>query len=501
MQLHLDSGDDIAVITCDAALTYCEANQEREFSNCAHCVGRAREGLRRLSRPVRVIKLSELVIQAAPKLKGLRKLPREYRSFDELYQLRVDNFDIGAAVLSTINSVLEDPEPNPSAHRELTWVTLSASFAAYAALDRYLGEKPCDLFYLLNGRLANFRAALRACQKHGVHCIVHERGCDHYSYSVAEDTMPHDPAHVEKYFAATLAKAESPAQKRRVAEEFYNERRQGKIANWVSYTEDQIRGAVPDVWLQSPTRIAVFSSTESEFACLRDYYPALIYPSQIKGLELILRDLARNNFSGMFVVRMHPNCENTKSDFTKQLRALPYPFLRVIAPEEKLDSYALLQSAQKVLVWESTIGIEAAYWGIPSIVAGWAAYRGLGSTYSPISHAEVMDLLLRPLEPKPIDGAIDYGFYSKNFGTRFKYVTPLGPFSAKFKGSEIHPTYPYKELVPEVADRSKRWRRFFFNAWNRQRLNVIYRGHRFSPDPIRWLATQEGKGLADKNDA
>src|ERR1700758_3873405 len=85
IQLHLDSGDDITVITCDAALTYCEANQEREFSTCAHCVGRAREGLRRLSRPVRVIKLSELIIQAAPTLKGLQKLARNYRSFDELY--------------------------------------------------------------------------------------------------------------------------------------------------------------------------------------------------------------------------------------------------------------------------------------------------------------------------------------------------------------------------------------------------------------------------------
>jgi hypothetical protein len=496
IELHLVKGDAVTVITCDAALSYCEANQERDFSNCARCVGRAREGFRHLSAEVRLLKLSDLILEAKTEMKAVWRLPRTYESFDQLYQLKVDHFDLGAAVLSTLNSVLEDPDPDPAADPDLTWVTLTAAYAAYVSLDRYLEHNDCDLFYLFNGRLANLRAALRACQKHGVRCFVHERGADHTFYSLAENTMPHDPAHMRYDLAATLAKAESAEQKSLVAAEFYRERRDGKIGNWVSLTDDQIRDSVPAGWLESPTRIAVFSTTESEFTCLREYYPPRIYPSQIEGLEVILKDLAQRGFSGMFAVRVHPNSARTKSDFSERLRALPYSFLRVIPPEEKLDSYALLETAQKVLTWGSTIGIEAAYRKIPTIVAGWGEYMHLGSTYNPVTHAELMDLLLTSLEAKPIQGAIDYGFYSKNFGRRFRYVMPAGPFFAYFKDKAIRPLYPYQQLAPEKPSQFEKWQQSLWTIWNRERLGTIYRGRPFTPDPISLIEAEEESNLS-----
>lgn len=491
IELHLAKGDAVTVITCDAALTFCEANQERDFSNCARCIGRAREGFKQLSPGAKVLKLSDLILEAKTAMEPLWRLPRTYESFDQLYQLKVGDFDLGAAVLSTLNSVLEDPEPNPADHPELTWVTLQAAFAAYAALDRYLGQNDCELFYLFNGRLANLRAALRACQKYGVRCLVHERGADNDSYSLAENTMPHDPVHMRNDLAATLARAESAEQKSAVAAEFYAERREGKIGNWVSLTDDQIRNSLPEGWLKAPVRIAMFTTTESEFTCLREYYPPRIYPSQIEGLEMILQDLDRAGFSGMFAVRIHPNSARTKSDFSQRLLTRRYPFLRVVPPEEKLDSYALLESAQKVLTWGSTIGIEAAYRKIPSIVAGWGEYMYLGSTYTPNTHAGVMDLLMHPLESKPIQGAIDYGFYSKNFGYRFKHVKPYGFFFAFFKGNAIRPGHPYQGLAPEKPTRFEKWQQSLWTILNEKRLDTIYHGLRFDPDPINLMEAEE----------
>lgn len=491
IELHLESGNTVTVISCDAAFMFCEANQERQFSSCAQCFGRAREGLKHLSAPVKVLSMSQLILDAKSAMEPLWRLPRTYKTFDELYQLKFDQFDLGAAVLSSLNSVFEDPDADPSTQPELTWSTLASAFAAYVALDRHLEQNPCDLFYLFNGRLANLRAGLRACQKHGVRCIVHERGADNESYGLAENTMPHDPGHIRRDVDATVARAESPEQKQAVAHEFYTERREGKIANWVSLTGDQIKGSLPEGWLEAPVRIAMFTTTEAEFASLREYYPTRIYATQAEGLEMIISELARLNFSGVFAVRMHPNSANSGSDFTERLRPLKYPFLRVISPEEKLDSYALLQTAHKVLTWGSTIGIEAAYWGKPSIVAGWGDYMHLGSTYNPTTHDELMDLLMRPLEPKPIQGAIDFGFYSKNYGTRFKHVTPWGPFFALFKGNPIRPGDAYKAFVSESPTRLEKWQRAFFTAWNKRRLQAIYRGHRFSPDPVRWLTSRE----------
>ena len=496
MELHLEQGDGVTFIICDAALGCCEINPKHDFAQCVQCFGRAREGIKRLSRPVRVLRLSELIVQAKEAMTALQVLPKSYGSFAELYQLKVQNFDLGAAVLSTLNSHLEDPDPDPSVHHELTWSILSAAYAAYSALDRYLSKNVCDLFYLLNGRIANFRAALRACQRHGVRCLVHERGSDLNSYTLAENTMPHDPSHVKKYFAATLAKAESLEQKEVIARQFYSERREGKIANWVSFTEQQVRGSVPEGWLESPVRIAAFSSTESEFACLREFFPQPIHASQAEGFERIIHDLARNQFNGIFVVRIHPNSAGTKADFTERLRALPYAFFRIIAPDDKVDSYALLQTAQKILSFGSTMGIEGAYWGVPSIVARWAAYQDLGSTYNPTSHAELMDLLLRPLDPKPIAGAIDYGFYAKRFGTRLKYVTPLGTFYAAFKGAPIQPEWPYRQLAGRLAGKPNNWWSFAWNSWEKKRQKALCRGNRFFLDPLRLLIAWERKRLS-----
>jgi hypothetical protein len=491
MELHLERGDDVTAITCDAALRYCEANQERQFSTCARCIGRAREGFKRLSRPIKVLKLSELILQAKTPLKALRQLPLTFESTDKLSQLRVGRFDIGAAVRSSLISRLVDPTPDPSAHRELVSAMLTSSFAAYTALDQYLEKNVCDLFYLLHGRLANFRAALRACQKHGVRCLVHDRGADHCSYALAENTMLEDPAHVIKDVAATVAKAKSPEEKRAVAHEFYSERQDGKIANWVSVIDGQIRGTLPDGWLTKPVRIAMFSSTESEFNNCKDFYPPEVYPSQIDGLETILADLARRRFSGSFVVRVHPYAARTKSDYTERLRALGYPFLGVISPEESFDSYALLTTAQKVLTFGSTMGIEAAYRGIPSISVRWTPYTNLGSTYNPSTHEEVMDLLLRPLDPKPIDGAIDFGFYSKTFGNRLKYVTPDGAFFALFKGAAISPGHPYNGFVSEKSTRLGKWQRLLWTTWNKRRLSALYRGRNIWLDPVKSLEARE----------
>jgi hypothetical protein len=487
---HLERGDDVTMITCDAALRYCEANQERQFSTCARCMGRAQEGLKRLSRPIKVLKLSELMLDAKTPLKALWQLPRTFASAAQLSQLKVDGFDLGAGVYSSMISRLVDPSPDPSVHPELTWDILSSAFAAYTALDLYLEKNACDLFYLMHGRLANFRAALRACQKHQVRCLVHDRGADHNSYALAENTMLEDPAHVVKDVKETLARAKSPEEKLAVAREFYAEREDGKIANWVSVIDGQVRGSLPDGWLDNPIRIVMFSSTESEFKSCQDFYPAEFYPSQIEGLEMILGDLAGQGFSGSFAVRIHPYAANTKSDYTDRLRALNYPFLRIIGPEENVDSYALLMTAQKVLTFGSTMGIEAAYRRVPSISLRWTPYTDLGSTYNPTSHAEVINLLLRPLDPKPIDGAIDFGFYAKTFGNRLNYVTPDGAFFALFKGVAIWPGYPYNGFFSDEPTRAAKWRRALWTAWNKQRLQAIYHGRKFRPDPIKGLETR-----------
>src|ERR1700751_5872428 len=82
IELHLEKGDAVTYIICDAALCFCEINPQHDYLQCIGCFGRARQGSKRLGRPVRVVRLSQLIFQARREMAALRQLPKTYRPFE-----------------------------------------------------------------------------------------------------------------------------------------------------------------------------------------------------------------------------------------------------------------------------------------------------------------------------------------------------------------------------------------------------------------------------------
>src|SRR4029077_9202516 len=108
---------------------------------------------------------------------------------------------------------------------------------------------------------------------------------------------------------------------------------------------------------------------------------------QIDGLRQIIcspqidRDIR-------FYLRVHPNLSQVTNFQTQAIEELRSRNLAVIGPNEDVDSYALMERAEKVLTFGSTMGIESAYAGRPSILIGRECFEDLGSCYTPRSHAE-----------------------------------------------------------------------------------------------------------------
>lgn len=89
-----------------------------------------------------------------------------------------------------------------------------------------------------------------------------------------------------------------------------------------------------------------------------------------------------------FVIRAHPAESRVPGEASRELvtefiernfSSLPGN-VRLVGSEEALDSYALIDAADVVAVYTSTIGLEAAAHGKPVCVAGQAHYRGRGFT-------------------------------------------------------------------------------------------------------------------------
>jgi hypothetical protein len=115
-------------------------------------------------------------------------------------------------------------------------------------------------------------------------------------------------------------------------------------------------------------------------------------------------------------VRWHPNltsCGPGEREVVDRIIVETGSQATHYAPESPIDSYALLETADVVVTFGSTIGIESTYYGRPSVMLGRCLYQGLGSCYEPATHEEAVALIRQPLKPLPRLGALQYGLYIK----------------------------------------------------------------------------------------
>lgn len=434
MEDHGAAGDEVVYVSCDRALSHCDANPSNDALFCRACVGKRRNGLKVLRHPPRVILLSA-VLQA----EDGQNIQSRFESQQALLEHHCDDFDCGEAVTSSLLSHLRTIYPDFPAQADFVARAMTSTVRLYRASRRLLSQEQPERVYFFNGRAATGRCFLRACQHENIAFFTHERGSTIDSYMLIENTVPHDVdyrnAEIKHHWEANPDTAE----KQQIAEQFYARMRKGKLAyRETNYLKDQISGETPEVWRKHSPRLVLFSSTETERAALSGFYSRRIYSSLADMLTRIVPDLKARGFNGVFVLRMHPNSQDEYEHLLPHLAPLQdIDFLHIIPPREKVDSYALLDSADAVMVVTSTLGMEATYSGVPSVSLERSNYDLLGSTYSPNTHEEVIDLLMRELPPMDRLGAEMYGYYTLTFGQKFKYITMKGQNKASFHGKKI----------------------------------------------------------------
>lgn len=434
-QRHLDCGDNVTLLVCNKDLVACDVNPHHGYIGCAHCVGRQREGIELLSGEFRV---EPMILGSESSHRHIKNLPAIPYSMHELRNIRIENFDLGWASLSSLVSWTRDPEPdlNDPNIRDLLRRAFVAGLVTYRSLRARLCAKAYDLVYVFNGRTAVTRAVVRACEAESVPYITHDRGCDFRHFEIFENRLPHDLNGTKMSIRARWQEAAEP-ERSCLGEKFFQERRLGVKQSWISYIRNQRQGKLPAGWSEKNTNIVVFVSSEDELVAIGEEWSNPIYRSQADGMKQILQALAGDG-RYHFYIRMHPNQAGNKSAAVRELYSLSAENVTVVPPDSPVCSYALLDRAEKVLSFGSTVGIEAAFWGRVSIVAGRSAFEGLGSTYEPSTHDEVVRLIVdTTLHSLPRAGALAYGYYEQTRGQRFQYFEGTDVWEGKFKGHRI----------------------------------------------------------------
>ncbi len=434
---HLEKSDSVTMIACNSHLHACDANPQHNLHNCLFCISRRTEGIKFLSQEINLKPIYYLSAENIDEVKKIAQtIPNE---LEALKKFRVDNFDIGYGILSSLNYIYKVADFDLVHYKQLIVNLAISALMVYRSMQNYLSADNYDRVYVFNGRMSILRAVLRACQSLGIDCFLHERGSTLNHYSLYENALPHEINYSENKIQETWNSCSDVAEKERIGSQFFIDRCSGIMENWTSFTEHQQEDLLPHDWDDGKNNIIIFTSSEHEYASIGDIWKIKIYKDQVDGLTKIIQSLSDRKDIHLYI-RVHPlmqGFEYADEPLRKKIYALKSPNLTIVKADSKISTYALLKKASKIITFGSSVGIEAVYWEIPSILIGSAYYQNMGVTYNPSSHEELLKLIDLDLSPKDKIPALMYGYYFKTYGYPFRYYQSSGIFTGTFKGIDV----------------------------------------------------------------
>ncbi|HNP33567.1 MAG TPA: hypothetical protein PKN96_09765 [Flavobacterium sp.] len=452
IQLHLDKGDTVYHFVCDLHLLSCDFNPNADLLKCISCKTKREKGQELLSgkKHYHEIRISNF------DYKGVFGLPQlKFNSIPDLRKYKIDNFEIGEATLSSMVSIVRDPAPDLEVYESLMKRIIQSSYYCYYYFQKQLQHYAIDTFYNFNGRFATNRAALRAAQKIQVHTYMHERGRNFQTYELFDNVLPHQIGPFMERVSEAWKNHPDIEGKNRIAHEFYKNRANGKEQSWISFTKDQKKG-LPDNWDQNADNVVIFTSSEDEYVSIGKDWEMGFFESQNQLILKLMNDerLAEKKIW----VRLHPNMRSMSKQYLKKTYATLQGRIEVILPESPINSYDLIFATNKVLSFGSTVGIEATYWGKPSILLGPSFYKAFDATYNPESYEALVTLLLdKNLKPLAQENTLPYGFHINNFGIPFRIYKPVNLFEGTYKNVNLDKVFNYNKWHKLINTKGFHW--------------------------------------------
>ena len=275
---------------------------------------------------------------------------------------------------------------------------------------------------------------MRLAQRMEKELIVYEYpGRDFLHYNLTKGTYPHDISNSSKQLREWFLKtAPDPVMVKNVAETWFLNRSQRKLdgpqkhflySKLLHMKDDH---SLP-VWDKSVFNLVFFVSSQNELFSIQENVKDLPF-GQVEAIKRIMEEFPEIHCN----VRIHPNLAGVDKRFVDNLSNLEQiKGVTVIAPESPVNSYALVNAADLVLVYGSTIGVEAAFQKKPVISVAKSHYAEFMCTATVRTDKDLMRLILGavkgdfsgfPSEAQRYEGACAFAWAHLHFGEKPEYL-------------------------------------------------------------------------------
>lgn len=472
-QQHLDKGDHVEFLFCDGFIPICEINIKKELDTCLYCIGRRNSGISLLKG--KAVKKNLIQFSKFEDIRKVNNLRTIFESLEDLSNYRLEKFDLGQSVYSSIADIKREHLPNLNEYKSEIRKFIKAAGRIYFCMLNYINKRKPDIVYIYNGRHALERPVIEACKKLSVSFYTHEFAYNG-GYLLFENTLVQDHLESLKQFYSDIQSTSKELIKR-AGNIFYENNigiRQGNIrfnkrtlqfsnSKYIALDRHKKEKVLPKDWNKNKYNVVIFQSSEFEDHTAKEFYNhRKVYKNTVDGLISITRECFKRDRSLHFFVKLHPSFKfwSDKPQELDILSSLNLPSnVTFIYPDNNVDSYHLMDHADKVVAFRSTAGIESAYRRKPVIMLEDHIIAKLKSVYLAKDHQDAIALICdKELPALPIDDALKYGYFNLFQGIIPKYYFRHHKKSYEedwgiFKGINIKPRILYFIIIRIIRNR------------------------------------------------
>jgi tetratricopeptide (TPR) repeat protein len=405
-------------VLCDGLYKQCDlyrkADRPRHALSCTECQSWAAQYIANLKMPFEWLGRYQNPSDREDTEAWASTLPP-----DRFWEASYQEWPIGKWVKSSIHTNLrantidlDDPEII-AISREF----LESGAVAALALERLFETFQPDVLLLFSGRMSSTRIAFELARARGIRTLTHERSLrDEDDFLLMENTRVHD-LQGQREFWDTWKDTPLTRDELETVHGYLEARATDPSTNlFTTPLHDSNTRQTPQ------KTIVLFTSSEDEVAAESTYSSP--FESQTEWI-LETASLAEE-FPGVeFAVRLHPNTAGKKAhlggnqqalqEFT-QLRSQLPSNVRMVMPDEDVNSYALGKRATACVVYHSTLGLEMACQGKHVISAADSLVSDLD-----FAHTAQSPNHYRTLLTEAIESAAFFDQDVRRFALRFAY--------------------------------------------------------------------------------
>ncbi len=296
------------------------------------------------------------------------------------WSLNTDHLPLGALVLPSLRwrlrlQTLSDDEPTRFLCREF----ILSAWNVAREFNALLEDVRPQAAVLFNGMHFPEATAAWLCRQRGVRAITHESGFQPFSGYFVEGQATMYPI--------TIPDVElTPEQNARLDADL-EKRLQGDFSMAGVKFWNEMRGLPEELARQAAAFKQVTAVFTNVIFDTTQLHANVTFADMFAWLDELL-EVFRAHPETLFILRAHPDearpgkaSRESVAMWFEQSGAAALPNLVFIPPQERISSYELIRRSKFVLIYNSTIGLEATLLGVPVLAAARSPFTDYGTVF------------------------------------------------------------------------------------------------------------------------